>query len=210
MKNFSLQIYVWIVIGWMFALAACDQVGTTANTTTTTVTDSTQQEPTPPPFKVGYLNSQQLLSLMPEMQDANEQLEKYARGKERSFQNLTRNYQSKVQELQQKAQSGTLLQAEQEAGVKELSQMEQRIQNMQANSQTDIARKQEQLLAPILSRADSVIKLVGKEEGYTFIYDAPGLLYADTTKNLLPMVAKRLGLEVDSLENSVNISAPQQ
>ena len=174
MKNFPPRIYVMALLGLAFTIFSCEQGASTANSAdTTAAVDSVAEEPAPPPFKVAYLNSQQLLSLMPEMQDANSALEKYARGKERSFQNLTQSYQTKVQELQQKAQSGTLLQSEQEAGVKELSQMEQRIQSMQANSQTDIARKQEQLFAPILARADSVIKLVGKEEGYTFIYDSP-------------------------------------
>lgn len=129
---------------------------------------------------------------MPEIQEADKQVETFAKGKERTFNSLASQYQTKLQDLQQNGPA--MLQAQQEKAVKELQGLEQRLQQMQANSQGEVAMEKERLYQPILARADSVIKLVGEEEGFTVIYDAPGLLYVDTTLNILPKVKARLGL----------------
>ena len=154
--------------------------------------DSTATEKTKE-VKIGYVNSAELLNMLPEIQAANKSIESYARRKERQFNNLVKAYQDKLGEAQQKGP--TLTPAEQESYMKELQGMQERIQNMQANSQGDIEQERQKLYAPILERTDSIIKKIGEEEGFTFIYDAPGLLYADTTLNLLPKVKSRLGID---------------
>jgi outer membrane protein len=87
-----------------------------------------------------------------------------------------------------------MLKSEQEKKVTELQGMEQQLQQLQANAQTDFQQEKDRLYAPIFAEADSIIKLVAKENGYTFVFDAPALLYADTTRNLLPLIKVKMGL----------------
>lgn len=186
-----LYIGITITAIGLFSIPGC-QPKSGSGTAAVTISDSL---PATPSIKVGYLNSLELLSQMPEIADADKAVSDFAKKKERSFNSLANQYQTKLQTLQQNGPA--MLQAEQEKAVKELQGLEQRIQQIQANSQTEIAMEKERLYAPVLARADSVIKLVGQEQGYTFIYDAPGLLYVDTTLNILPMVKRRMGLDVE-------------
>ncbi len=153
----------------------------------------TAEGDTLPGDKFGYINSLELLSLMPEMKDADQKLEAYARKKEGSFQSLAQTYQKKVQELQQIGD--VITPSDQEKRVKELQGLEQRLQQMQQSSQNEVGQEKERLYAPVLAKADSVIKLVAKENGFTFIFDAPALLYADSMRNILPMVKEKLGIK---------------
>ena len=49
---------------------------------------------------------------------------------------------------------------------------------------------------PIVTKAMDAIKAVGKENGFTYIYDNGALLYtAETAEDILPLVKKKLGLQ---------------
>lgn len=95
--------------------------------------------------------------------------------------------------LQEKGQDMTRI--EQEAKMKEMAELEEKIQKMQMSGGEDLAAEKEKLYAPILAKADKYIKQVGKEQGYQYIFDATALLYADTTKDILPLVKRKMGLK---------------
>lgn len=178
---------------------ANDNTNTTSTDTAVAVietpitTNTTIPAPPPSGIKYGYLNSLELLAKMPETKAADKQLEEFAKGKEASFNTLAQKYQTEMQQLQQKAQDMTRV--EQEAKMKEMAEMEERLQAMQMNSQAEVAAKKEELYAPILAKADKYIKQVGKENGYVFIYDAAALLYADTSLNILPLVKRKMKMK---------------
>ncbi len=144
-------------------------------------------------IKWGYLNSLELLALMPETKQADQKLEELQRSKESAFKSLMDKYQKGAQELQEKGQDMTRI--EQESKMKEMGDLENRLSQMQANSGEEIAIEKEKLYAPILKKADKYIKQVGKEQGYEFVLDATSLLYADESRNLLPAVKKKMGLK---------------
>jgi outer membrane protein len=50
-------------------------------------------------------------------------------------------------------------------------------------------------MQPIMDKARKAIEAVGKENGYQYIYDAAGLLYAQDSDNVLPLVKAKLGLK---------------
>jgi outer membrane protein len=81
----------------------------------------------------------------------------------------------------------------------ELQDMQKRIQEFQTNAQTELQDKQVALFQPIYNKADKAIKDVGKEGGYTYVFDvAKGqLLYFDETKstNVIALVKTKLGLK---------------
>ena len=143
----------------------------------------------------GYINSLELLSKMPEVKAADRKLEALTKQKEASFKALMQKYQDLGQSIQ--ANSQNMTRVESEAKMKEIGELEQKLQAMQANSQDELAAEKEKLYAPILKKADAAIKKVGEDGHYAFIYDSSAgmLLYADTTKNIMPLVSKKLGLK---------------
>ena len=163
--------------------------------TTPASTSETTAASVPPPagVKYGYINSMELLSLMPDVKAADKKLETFARQSEGALQTAFLDYQNKLKDAQEKA--GDMTPVQQEAKMKELAEIEQRLQQMQGNSQNDFLKEKERLYAPILDKANKAIKRVGEKNGYIFIYDAPALLYADTTLNVMPLVKAELGLK---------------
>jgi Skp family chaperone for outer membrane proteins len=57
--------------------------------------------------------------------------------------------------------------------------------------------KRNQLLQPIITRADNAIKTVAEEQGFIFVIDGGLLLYTDEKKctNMLPLVKAKLGVK---------------
>jgi outer membrane protein len=77
--------------------------------------------------------------------------------------------------------------------------MNGRIQTFQSNASQQLQDKQAELFQPIITKADKAVKDVGKEQGFTYVFDvAKGqLLYFDEAKstNLLAPVKAKLGLK---------------
>ncbi|RMG67023.1 MAG: OmpH family outer membrane protein [Bacteroidetes bacterium] len=147
--------------------------------------------------RFGYVKSMEVLSLLPDVEEAEKKVESFARSKENAFRALAEKYQTGVRDFQENGM--TLSQSEQEKRVQELQALEGRLQQMQANSQGEVAQERERLYDPIMAKVDSVIKLVGKEEGFAMIYDGAALVYADSVYDLTPLIKTRLGIvEADS------------
>jgi outer membrane protein len=56
--------------------------------------------------------------------------------------------------------------------------------------------KQQELLAPIYRKVMKAINDVAKESGYAYVYSQEALLVAPPADDLLPLVAKKLGVKV--------------
>jgi outer membrane protein len=173
--------------------AAASTIDTSLQTTAATNSSTTAAVMPPIGAKYGYLNSLELLAMMPETRAADKKLAELQRSKEASFASLAQKYQQGMQDLQAKAQDMTRL--DQETKMKELGDLEEKLQKMQMSSGDELAAEKEKLYAPILARADKYIKQIGKEQGYEYIFDAAALLYADTTKDILPLVKRKMGIK---------------
>ena len=80
----------------------------------------------------------------------------------------------------------------------ELQELQQRIQNFQQLAVDNLRSTEQELFQPIMDKALNAIKEVGKENGFTYVFDlsAGGILYfADNTEDILPLVKKKLGLQ---------------
>lgn len=145
-------------------------------------------------LKLGYVNSLELLSLMPEIQPADTELEKYASQLDGLYSGMLQEYQNKLQDYQTNQPNWTP--DTEELKIKELQDLEKRITDFQTNSQEKLGKKREQLYAPILEKADKAIKEVAEEEGYTYIFDAStgALLFADEAEDILDKVRAKLGI----------------
>jgi outer membrane protein len=145
--------------------------------------------------KFGYINSDELLSIMPEVRKADSSLQLFAKSYQDQLEQMMKEYQKKGQDFQ--AQEKTMTEAVKEVKVKEIQQLEERIQSTQQSAQEKVAKKKEELYSPILEKADKAIKDVAKANNFDYVFDASrgNILYAKETDNILPLVKAKLGIK---------------
>ncbi len=146
-------------------------------------------------LKLGHINSNQLLSVMPETKAADSVLQKFGTSLQNQLQTMNSEYESKVGEY--KKNEASMLDAVKEMKVKEITDLEDRIREFQQSAQENISKKKEEIYAPILKKAEEAIKGIAKEKGYTYIFDAGVgvLLYSQDSDDILPLVKAKLGLK---------------
>ena len=146
--------------------------------------------------KFGYINSIQLLSELPEISAADDAIIEYQNTLVQEGQAMVKTFETNYQAYIEKAQSGELSQVQQQQKEGELAMEQQKIQEYEYKVQTLVTQKREETYAPILEKVRSTIEQVGKEEGYTMIFDSSvgGILSADEGDDILNMVKAKLGL----------------
>ena len=144
--------------------------------------------------KFGYIDSQELLMLMPERKKAETDVQEFAKSLESQLGSMTAEYQQSVQEYQANEATYTdLVKQDKEA---EINGLQQRIQAFQQNAQQSLQAKEQELLEPILAKARKAIEDVATEGNYTYIFDKSigSILYAKDSENVIDLVKKKLKL----------------
>lgn len=146
--------------------------------------------------KFGYVNSQEIISQLPEVKEANSNLETFGNQLQKKYQQMLQSLQTKYQDLERKQQDGLLSPKQLEEEAKKLKDEEMKLAQFEQSSQQQILKKQEELLQPIMDRIQNAIKEVASENGYTYIFDQSMgvLLYADESTNVSSKVKAKLGM----------------
>jgi outer membrane protein len=144
--------------------------------------------------KFGFLNSNELLAMMPESKTMQEELQSYAKGLESQLTAMQAEYEKKVVEFQQNETSYSDVIKEDK--IREIEGIQQRVVEFQKNAQQSLSEKEMELFTPIRDKAMAAIDQVAKEGNYTFIFDSGSgsFLYAAESENVLSIVKKKLGL----------------
>jgi outer membrane protein len=147
--------------------------------------------------KIGHINSNDLLSSMPERATIEAEIQKHAKQLETQLLTMQRELETKYQDFQ--AKEAMMTDAIREDKIKELTSLEQRLKDFQESAQNDLQRKEQKLTEPLITKAKNAIETVGKENGFTYILDSGVgfILYMDPANavDILPLVKKKLGLE---------------
>lgn len=147
--------------------------------------------------KVGFMNSQEILDAMPEVKQANSDLEVMKNMFKKKREDMVRELQIKYQDLQQKQAGGELAPVEIDKRAQALKDEESKIMEFDTNSQRTLAEKAEELLKPIHERVNKAIDEVAKENGYLYIFDSANglILYADPSADVTKSIQAKLGLK---------------
>ncbi|MBB4118761.1 outer membrane protein [Mesonia hippocampi] len=144
--------------------------------------------------KVAHIATQDLIEAMPSYKSAMAQLEKLSKTYESEMQNLYKEAQSKNERYQSEANSKT--DEENEARALELQADQQKIMQYRQTAQQELAKKEEELIKPVLEKARQAIQKVARAKGYSYVLDSTtgtGVLLADGY-NLMNDVKKDLGI----------------
>ena len=145
--------------------------------------------------KFGHINSAELLKSMPEVTKAETDIQAYAKTFQDQLQAMGKEYEKKVQEFQ--AGEKTMTDAMKEVKVKEIKDLEARIESTNQSAQEKVEKKRQELLQPIIDKADKAIKAVAAEKTYNYIFDTStgSLLHAKTADDIMPLVKAKLAIK---------------
>ncbi|MFZ9695433.1 MAG: OmpH family outer membrane protein [Chitinophagaceae bacterium] len=145
--------------------------------------------------KIGYINVDNVISLMPEINKFDSILTRYQQD------SINPQYASLIQTYQYKDSiyKDTLKPAP--AAVKkqleeELPQLINTIQNWQQIVNQAMEGKQNELLAPLYRKVYDAIRVVAKEKGYTHVVNKDSLLVAPDADDMIAAVAAKLKLSL--------------
>ena len=145
-------------------------------------------------FKFAYVDMNELIMLMPEMDAAREQLATAEKEAQETYNAMVEEYQTKAQQYQQKAETWTATIRESKAA--ELQQIEYRIQEFNQAISQELQQTQQALQMPIVEKAQKVVNELAKAKGVAYVVDRASLLYVDEAQgvNLTPEARVKLNI----------------
>ena len=141
--------------------------------------------------KVAHINTDLLLSLMPESKALTAELEKLGKTYEAELKAEEAKLEAKLKKYDAESASQTD-EINQKRGA-EVQQDQQSLYNASQVAREEINKKRNEKLKPILAKAKKAIEEIAKEQGFTYVLDASSLIVANGT-DLLPAVKSKLGI----------------
>lgn len=146
--------------------------------------------------KIGYVNMQEIIINMPEYAKADTALAKYRNELFTEIQSMQKELQDNVGTFIK--DSTTMSDAVKEVKRGELQDAQQRLVKFQQASQQKVGQKQQELLKPIVDKAQDALNAVAKAKGYTWVINDSGdglLLVKPAGDDLTASVKAKLGIQ---------------
>lgn len=144
--------------------------------------------------KIGHINTNDLVEMMPEKAAAEEELTKFKIEIESLLQELIDKYTALMYDIEENGDtwSPVILQMKKN----ELIRTEQAIQDAKIMAEKEFALKEQELVEPILEKAMDAINSVADEHGYDYIIDtsAGNVLVKPSNRDILDEVLEKLDL----------------
>lgn len=146
--------------------------------------------------KFGHLNSLQLIADLPEIQTANTTLEVFQIQLEAQGKVMVKKLEADYGAYMIDINSGNLSKLQIAKAESDIQLQQQTIQQYDTEAQNKISAKRGELYQPILDKVKKIMDEIGKEQGYTMIFDTSqgSLLHAAESEDLTEVLRTRLGL----------------
>ena len=145
-------------------------------------------------LKFAYVDFNEVVMLMPEMDEARATLEENSKTNEEIMMAMYEEYQTKMQQYEQK--SSTWTPAVLETKQRELMEIESRLQQTQQSLQQELQQLQQSLQAPIYEKAQNTVNELAKSNGVALVFEKSSLLYLDPAQGLDLTPAARTALNI--------------
>ena len=143
--------------------------------------------------KFGHLDAQEVLLSLPERAEAQASIESAAGEYETEVARMQSELETKFADYQAKA--STWPDAIRQQKERELQQLDAGLQEFGMTIQNDLAQMEQQLLSPMIERVRKAIEDVGKEQGYTYIFDtSTGVTLYNGGDDVTDLVKTKLGM----------------
>ena len=146
------------------------------------------------PLKMAHINMQELVMSMPEHDSAMVQMQKVQKEIETEMESQQVEYNKKLEEYSNNEKNWTDLVRQSRA--QELQSLGQRMQIFRESAQQRFEEENENLLRPILDKANKAIETVSKEQGITYVLNTQTLVYRSMdSQDIIQLVKDQLGIK---------------
>ena len=145
--------------------------------------------------KLGHARLEDVVSILPDIRKADSLLQKFRKD---SLENTLPFFVSEYKRKDSIAKAPSTPSAIKQTVQQEANNYLSIIQNWDQYQQSEMQRKQAEVLNPYFEKAFELISTVAKENGYTWVFKQDALLVAPQTDDLLPLVAKKLGVKLSA------------
>lgn len=149
--------------------------------------------------KVGTINTDVILSQMPELEGVETEMKKYGTELDQKMRDKYAEYQKLVAEFtdNEDEMNDVIKKFKQN----ELADLEEDIQTMQESSQQKMRAKQEELLRPLYTKIGNAIEVIVEDENFTQIFnEGSNLIYISPEYDVTEKAMRILGLDTSILE----------
>lgn len=153
--------------------------------------------------KLGHASLEDVVSILPDIKKADSTLQKFRKD---SLENTLPFYVSEYKRKDSIGKAPNTPAAIKQTVQEEANRYLQIIQNWDQFMQSELQRKQQEVLNPYFAKAFELINTVAKENGYTWVFKQDALLVAPQTDDLLPLIAKKLGVKLQA--GAAGLDAP--
>ena len=140
--------------------------------------------------KIGYISSQELISIMPETKRADSLLTDLRNALIQNATDKQNAFYAAIDKFNK--DSATMSDAIKTVKRTELTKMGQDLGGEEERIQQQLQQEQQKLLAPINKKAYDAVQAVAKENGYTWVFEKEALLVAPPGEDILQLVAKKM------------------
>ena len=146
--------------------------------------------------KVGTIDSDYIVSKMPETKIVLDRTQAYGAKLDSSFSIKLKEFQAKVEDF--KKTEKTLAELEKKTLIKEISAMEIDVKKYQQNGNKLMQLKQDELMRPLYKKLGEAIKQVAKANNYSQVLTITGneFAYIDIKFDITELVIKNLGIVI--------------
>jgi len=153
--------------------------------------------------KVGTINTDYIVSKMPEFKEVQKKLETYGKTLDDGFKEKLDEYQAKVKDYSEK--ESTYTDALKALKQKDIIKLEEDIQKLRTNSNKLLQVRQDELLRPLYNKIGVEVEKVVKAEAFTHVFNENNsIIYIDPKFDITIKVMKNLGISVEEETTNQN------
>lgn len=142
--------------------------------------------------KIAHINLDEVVASMPEAKTMQADMEKLGKTYESEIKSASTALKAKYDKYTAEEKSKTPEENQQRA--MEVQQEQAKIGQLQQAAQQELQNKQNEMLEPIVNKAQDAIKAYAKEKGIQYILDARTLIYAEG-EDISGAIKTRLGIK---------------
>ena len=149
-------------------------------------------------LKFGHVNTQAILSVMPELKTIDAQLKEEYTTLEAQLTNMQEELKTLQTDYITKMQGGTLTPEERTNLETQLQEGNGKVQNFYQTSQQSLQKKEQELKKPVYDKVSNAIQEVGAENGFLYIFEEAGGLTvykSEKSVDISDLVKTKLGIQ---------------
>lgn len=144
-------------------------------------------------IKLGYVNATEIMMAMPEIADYEKQMADFNEQNKKFLEDMQKEINDKYLKFEQ--EKATMSESIRSVRENEIAEMQRRFETTYQTLMAEGEKKQQELLKPIQEKLLAAIEVVGKKNGFLYIFQQEAILFkSEKAINVAPLVKKELGI----------------